>query len=93
MLENHTPHTVSRMKKLGGIFLIAGTSIGAGMLGIPYAVAAVGFKSALILLFINWIIMLATALLIVEVNVCQPLTADLNTMVCATLGRFGQVIN
>ncbi len=93
MFENHTLHTVSRMKKLGGILLIAGTSIGAGMLGIPYAVAAVGFKSALILLFINWIIMLATALLIVEVNVRQPLTADLNTMAFATLGRFGQVVN
>lgn len=87
------PQTVSRMKKLGGVLLIAGTSIGAGMLGIPYAVAAVGFKTALILLFINWIIMLATALLMVEVNTRQPFGADLNTMAYATLGRFGQVVN
>ena len=93
MLETYTPQTVSRMKKLGGISLIAGTSIGAGMLGIPYAVAAVGFKTALILLFINWIIMLSTALLIVEINVRQPLAADLNTMAFATLGRFGQLVN
>ena len=93
MLENHTLQSVSRMKKLGGILLIAGTSIGAGMLGIPYAVAAVGFKTALILLFINWVVMLATALLIVEVNIRQPLAADLNTMAYATLGRAGQVVN
>ncbi|WP_116963310.1 amino acid permease [Fastidiosibacter lacustris] len=85
--------SVSRMKQLGGILLIAGTSIGAGMLGIPYVVAAIGFKSAVVLLFINWIIMLATALLIVEVNIRQPLSADLNTMAYATLGRVGQFIN
>lgn len=81
------------MKKLGGVLLIAGTSIGAGMLGIPYALAAVGFKTALIVLFINWVIMLATAMLIVEVSVRQPLNTDLNAMALATLGRFGQIIN
>uniref|UniRef100_UPI002E2751C5 aromatic amino acid transport family protein n=1 Tax=Facilibium subflavum TaxID=2219058 RepID=UPI002E2751C5 len=84
---------VSSMKKLGGILIIAGTSIGAGMLGIPYAVAAVGFFGAVILLLVTWLVMLATAMLIVEVNVRQPLSADLNTMAKNTLGRSGQVVN
>ena len=91
MLQHSMP--VSAMKKLGGILLIAGTSIGAGMLAIPYAVAAAGFFYAIVLLVVNWSIMLATALLMVEVNVRQPIAADLNTMAKATLGRSGQVVN
>ena len=91
MLQHSAP--VSTMKKLGGVLLIAGTSIGAGMLAIPYAVAAAGFFYAVILLLVNWLIMLATALLMVEVNTRQPIAADLNTMAKATLGKSGQVIN
>ena len=77
MLQHSAP--VSTMKKLGGVLLIAGTSIGAGMLAIPYAVAAAGFFYAVILLLVNWLIMLPTALLMVEVNTRQPIAADLNT--------------
>lgn len=84
---------VPRTKKIGGVLIIAGTAIGAGMIGIPYAVAAIGFKSALILLIINWGVMMATALLIVEVNIRQSLSTDLNTMAKATLGKTGQKLN
>lgn len=84
---------VSGMKKLGGALIIAGTAIGAGMLGIPFAVAAVGFETACVLLLVNWLIMYATAMLMVEVNLKQPLGSDLNTMAKNTLGRSGQVIN
>ncbi len=93
MIAQSIDRSVSHSKKVGGVLLIAGTSIGAGMLGIPAAVAAVGFESAVVLLFINWIIMIITALLIVEVNIRQPLHTDLNTMAKATLGRAGQIVN
>lgn len=84
---------VSGVKKLGGALIIAGTAIGAGMLGIPFAVAAVGFQAACVLLLVNWLIMYATAMLMVEVNLKQPVGSDLNTMAKNTLGRTGQVIN
>ena len=89
MLQHSAP--VSTMKKLGGVLLIAGTSIGAGMLAIPYAVAAAGFFYAVILLLVNWLIMLATALLMVEVNTRQPIAADLNTMAVLRLWQMRPV--
>ena len=92
-MEQIHPQAVSLSKQTGAILIIAGTAIGAGMIGIAYAVAAVCFKTALILLLINWIVMMLSALLIVEVNIKQPLSADLNTMAKATLGRSGQLIN
>ncbi|MFZ9034727.1 MAG: amino acid permease [Francisellaceae bacterium] len=92
-MSEMTMNSVSGMKKLGGALIVAGTSIGAGMFGIPYAIAALGFKMAVVLLFINWIIMFATAMLITEVNTRQPLGSDLNTLAKSTLGKPGQIVN
>ncbi|MDE4961654.1 aromatic amino acid transport family protein, partial [Francisella tularensis] len=51
---------VSKVKLIGALAIIAGTAIGAGMLGIPFAVAAGGFNYAVAALFLVWIIMYAT---------------------------------
>ncbi|MEY8714566.1 amino acid permease [Francisella philomiragia] len=84
---------VSKVKQFGAIAIIAGTAIGAGMLGIPFAVAAVGFNYALMALFLVWIIMYATALLIVEANVSQPLGTDMDSIAHNILGKSGRVMN
>ncbi|GAB4221999.1 MAG: aromatic amino acid transport family protein [Francisella sp.] len=84
---------VSKTKQVGAIAIIAGTAIGAGMLGIPFAVAAVGFNYAVISLFLVWIIMYATALLIVEANISQPLGVDMDSIAYNTLGSLGKVFN
>ena len=80
-------------KFFGGIFLIAGTAIGAGMLGIPYSLATVGFKWALLLIVLNWLFMLITAILIIEINITQPLHTDFNSIALSTLGRKGQIVH
>lgn len=77
---------------LGGILLITGTSIGAGMLGLPIAAAQLGFWGALILLFVCWFVMLASAFLILEVNLWLPQNNNLITMAKTTIGPVGQVI-
>ena len=84
---------VSKVKQIGAIAIIAGTAIGAGMLGIPFAVAAVGFNYAATALFLVWIIMYATALLIVEANVSQPLGTDMDSIAHNILGKPGRVFN
>lgn len=84
---------VSKVKQIGAIAIIAGTAIGAGMLGIPFAVAAVGFNYAAAALFLVWIIMYATALLIVEANVSQPLGTDMDSIAHNILGKSGRVLN
>ena len=45
----------------GGILLIAGCCIGAGMLGLPVLSAIAGFEPSVILFFISWIFMVRQA--------------------------------
>lgn len=78
---------------LGGILLIIGTSVGAGMLGLPIAAAQLGFIGSVILLFICWFIMTSGALLILEVNLWLPQNNNLITMAKITLGPLGQIIS
>ncbi|MDM1372280.1 aromatic amino acid transporter [Myroides marinus] len=54
-------------KLLGSILIIAGSSIGGGMLAMPITSAGVGFVGATILLFIIWFAMCYTALLMVRI--------------------------
>ncbi|BCD89937.1 amino acid transporter [Francisella halioticida] len=84
---------VSIVKQIGAVAIIAGTAVGAGMLGIPFAVAAVGFNYAVMALFLVWIIMYATALLIIEANISQPLGTDMDSIVSNILGKPGRVLN
>lgn len=81
------------VKQIGAVAIIAGTAVGAGMLGIPFAVAAVGFKYAVILLFVVWAIMFATAMLFVEASSSQPIGTDLDSISHNILGKFGRLLN
>ncbi|MED7820086.1 MULTISPECIES: amino acid permease [unclassified Francisella] len=84
---------VTVVKQIGAIAIIAGTAVGAGMLGIPFAVAAVGFNYAVIALFLVWIIMYSTALLIAEANISQPLGTDMDSIANNILGKSGKILN
>lgn len=79
-------------KLIGGILLIVGTSIGAGMLGLPLATATLGFWGSLLLLFSCWVIMTYSAFLALEVNLWMPQNSNFITMAKVTLGRPGQII-
>ncbi len=81
-----------RSKILGGTLLIIGTSIGAGMLGLPVATAAGGYFHSLILFFAAWLVMTFGALLILEVNLWLPENTNLISMARITLGRWGQLL-
>lgn len=54
-------------RTLGSVFIVAGTTIGAGMLAMPLAAAGVGFSVTLTLLVGLWALMCYTALLLLEV--------------------------
>lgn len=79
-------------KGFGSAMIITGTSVGAGMLAIPPTVASNGFWIAAGLLIMVWIVMLSTALLLVEVNLSMPVGSNFSRMAQSTLGRSGQVI-
>jgi tyrosine-specific transport protein len=79
-------------KFLGSVLLISGTSIGAGMLGLPVMTGFAGFFPTLILLFFFWFYMLVTAFLYLEVNLAFPGNVNLITMAAKTLGIWGKVV-
>jgi tyrosine-specific transport protein len=79
-------------KLIGSILLIVGTTIGAGMLALPIATAQLGFIGSLLLLFICWLITLASTLLLLEVNLWLPQKSHLVSMAKATLGGQGELI-
>ncbi len=77
---------------LGGILLIAGSCIGAGMLGLPILTGLAGFFPSLIMFFIAGFFMTMTALLLIEVTQRHPEQANYLTMTEKSLGRFGKLI-
>lgn len=53
-------------RTIGSIFIVAGTTIGAGMLAMPLSAAGIGFGVTLVILISLWALMCYTALLLVE---------------------------
>lgn len=77
---------------IGGMLLIAGSCIGAGMLGLPIITGISGFFPSLSMLFLGWLFMTATALLLVEVNGWFSRQVNLLTMANHSLGKWGKGI-
>lgn len=77
----------------GGILLVAGTTIGAGMLALPIVTGFAGFLPSMVLFVLYWIFMLFTAFLMLEVNLWMEEHTNLITMSKKTLGRTGQVVS
>lgn len=77
---------------IGGMLLIAGSCIGAGMLGLPIVTGISGFFPSLSMFFLGWLFMTATALLLVEVNGWFSRQVNLLTMANHSLGRWGKGI-
>ncbi|OKP05578.1 tyrosine transporter TyrP [Xenorhabdus eapokensis] len=79
-------------RTIGSIFIVAGTTIGAGMLAMPLATAGVGFGTTLAMLIALWALMSYTALLLVEVYQYSKFNAGLGTVAKRYLGLGGQVL-
>ena len=79
-------------KLLGGILLVVGTTIGAGMLALPVATAQLGFWWSIVLLLVGWAIMTASTFVFLEVILWMPKHANIISMAGATLGKMGQAV-
>jgi len=78
-------------KLFGGILLIAGTTIGAGMLALPVVTGFAGFYPSVLLFLLFWVFMTFTAFLMLEVALWMPPHTNLVTMARNTLGHWGEV--
>ncbi len=76
----------------GGSLLVAGTSVGAGMLGLPVVAGAAGFIPALFTVIFCWGFMCMTGLLYAELACTYKDDANILSMAGRTLGRIGKPI-
>ena len=80
-------------KFVGCIMLVIGSSIGAGILALPVATAGPGFVFSIMTVFPFWILLTATGLLIIEINLALPKEAcSYSSMAEKTLGGGGKVV-
>jgi tyrosine-specific transport protein len=77
---------------VGGTLLIAATTIGVGMLGLPIATGPGGFVPATFVYILTWFFMLCTGLLLLEVCTWMPAEANLITMTHRLLGPVGKAV-
>ncbi|NOI75075.1 tyrosine transporter TyrP [Vibrio coralliilyticus] len=81
---------MTKSKVLGSTLIIAGTTIGAGMLALPLASAGIGFTTSLIIMVALWALMAYTALLMVELHQHADASATLHTLAKQFLGQKGK---
>ncbi|QXX84283.1 tyrosine transporter TyrP [Providencia sp. R33] len=79
-------------RTLGSVFIVAGTTIGAGMLAMPIAAAGNGFLVSLGMLLALWALMCYTALLLVEVYQHESHETGIGSVAQRYLGSGGKFI-
>ena len=80
-------------KTLGSTLIVAGTTIGAGMLAMPLTSAGIGFGFTVVLLISLWLLLSFTALLFVEAYQTVDSDAGLGTLAEKYYGTFGRVVS
>ncbi len=78
---------------IGGVFLISGTTIGAGMLALPLTTSFIGLIPSIVVFGVCWLSMLASAFFLLDVNFSVKGQANLISMASSTLGPFGKYLS
>ena len=81
---------MTQSKIFGSTLIIAGTTIGAGMLALPLASAGIGFTTSLFIMISLWGLMAFTALLMVEIHQYADKDATLHSLAKQILGEKGK---
>ncbi len=85
-LNNKTPSII------GGVLLVIGNVIGAGILALPIAIAQLGLPYAILMLLFFWLLMILGAYYFLEANLALPSGSNLISMSRAALGKWGVLI-
>jgi tyrosine-specific transport protein len=86
-------NTKSNISKIiSGLLLIAGTTVGAGMLGIPLITAKAGFLPSFVITTFAWIYMFCTGLLFLEVTLWMHSGSNILSMTYKFLGKEGRAL-
>lgn len=74
----------------GGVLLVGGTCIGAGMLGLPAVTAAAGFFPTMAVFLLVWFFMTCSALAYLEISLRFKGDTNMISMAGQTLGLWGK---
>ncbi len=77
---------------IGGMLLIAGSCIGAGMLALPIATGLAGFIPSVFSFLIAWAFMTLTGLLLVEVSSTFKERVNIGSMAERAMGPIGRIL-
>lgn len=80
-------------KTLGSTLIVAGTTIGGGMLAMPLTSAGMGFGATLGLLIALWLLLCYSALLFVELYQSVDSDAGIGTLAEQYYGTFGRIVS
>ncbi len=83
----------TQVSSLGGIFIITGTSIGAGMFSLPVLTSGMWFGWAILFLCISWYCMYSSALYLLEANQKFKHGVNFDTMTKALLSPSLRLLN
>ena len=84
---------MSKNKRLGGVLIVAGTTVGGGMLALPIASASAGLGLSIVLLICVWALMTYTALITLEMNLYFNRGVSIAYAAEYSLGRIGKVVS
>lgn len=83
---------------VGAVILVAGTTVGAGILALPAVTQPVGFVPSTAALLVAWVYMATTGLLIAEVALAEmassgKVSTSLQSMAAQTIGPVGAAVS
>lgn len=81
-----------KTKTFGSIFILAGTTIGAGLLALPLSSAGIGFLPTVVLIIISYFINILASLILLETLSAVPGDEHLHfaSIYAKTLGKWGE---
>lgn len=84
---------MSKLKVFNAVLMVAGTSVGTGILGLPIATSKAGFVPSLLAFFVSWLFMTLAAYYILEVKMQVRGNNNLSSMINLTLGKCAHVFS
>lgn len=83
---------MDKSKRLGGLLIVAGTTVGGGMLALPIASASAGVGLSVVCLFVMWALMTYTALITLEMNLYFNKGVSIAYAAEYAFGKIGKVV-